>query len=193
MLGCHSCGFSNLPRALFCGGCGVLLDAVECPVCNAANPRINRFCIQCGAALATPGPEAETDSARVEKEPPPNGVSSPPTQAVSPAAEPRSSLQLPLALPFTTAMASISYLPARYSTPCLISGAAAVVLAQLGLYFSVELNEKAPVGYLLLLGLGVAAFALGSLGLWNTRRDPGAGCSFRLGCVLYRRVRLQRP
>ena len=150
-----------------------MLDAVECPVCNAANPRINRFCNQCGAALATPGPVAEAGSARVENESRPNRVTSPPTQAVSPATEPRSSLQLPLSLPFMTGMASISYLLARYSIPFLISGAVAVVLAQLGLYFSVELNEKAPVGYLLLLGLGVASFAFGSLGLWNARRARG--------------------
>ena len=58
---------------------------------------------------------------------------------------------------------------AHRATPLLISGAVAVVLAQLGLTFSVELNEKAPIGYLLLLGLGVAAFALGSFGLWAKR------------------------
>ena len=54
------------------------------------------------------------------------------------------------------------------------SGAAAVVLAQIGLLFSVELNEKAPIGYLLLLALGVALFSLGSAGLWARR---SADCS----------------
>lgn len=47
----------------------------------------------------------------------------------------------------------------------LIFGFVATGLAQLGLYFSVELNARAPTGYLLLLALGIAAFALGSAGL----------------------------
>ena len=55
----------------------------------------------------------------------------------------------------------------------LVCGAVAVVLAQLGLSFSVELNEKAPIGYLLLLALGVGFFALGSLGLWAKRTAGG--------------------
>ena len=50
------------------------------------------------------------------------------------------------------------------ATPLLLFGFIAAGLAQLGLYFSVELNTKAPLGYLLLLTTGVAAFALGSDG-----------------------------
>ena len=49
------------------------------------------------------------------------------------------------------------------------AGGTATILAQIGLFFSIELNEKAPVGYLLLLGLGVALFAIGSVGLWIRR------------------------
>ena len=40
-----------------------------------------------------------------------------------------------------------------------------MALAQVGLYFSIELNEKAPLGYLLLLAVGVALLAIGSSGL----------------------------
>ena len=56
----------------------------------------------------------------------------------------------------------------------LIFGLVAAGLAQLGLYFSVELNVKAPTGYLLLLTIGVTAFALGSVGL-RMRRSNGEG------------------
>ena len=52
---------------------------------------------------------------------------------------------------------------AERSTPLLISGAAAVVLAQLGLTFSVGLNEKALMGYLLLLGLGAGVSDFGEM------------------------------
>ena len=83
------------------------------------------------------------------------------------------SLEFPAAAHLRAAMASLSPLLARLPTPLLISGALAVVLAQLGLYFSVELNEKAPLGYLLLLALGVAAFALGSLGHRDVKRAAG--------------------
>ena len=46
-------------------------------------------------------------------------------------------------------------------------------MAQLGLLFSIELNEKAPLGYLLLLALGVGLFAIGSAGLWTKRAANG--------------------
>ena len=55
----------------------------------------------------------------------------------------------------------------------LIFGLVATGLAQLGLYFAVELNARAPTGYLLLLALGIAAFALGSAGL-RMRRSNNA-------------------
>ena len=53
--------------------------------------------------------------------------------------------------------------------PLFAAGAAAAVLAQIGLYISVEPNTKAPLVYLVLLSLGVGLFALGSLGLRRTR------------------------
>ena len=55
----------------------------------------------------------------------------------------------------------------------LIFGFVAIGLAQLGLYFSVELNVRAPTGYLLILALGISAFALGSAGL-RMRLSRGA-------------------
>ena len=51
----------------------------------------------------------------------------------------------------------------------LLIGFILAALAQLGLYFSVELNARAPIGYLFLLTIGVVAFALGSAGLWLRR------------------------
>ena len=72
--------------------------------------------------------------------------------------------------------------------PLLIAGAAAVALAQIGLYFSVELNTKAPAGYLLLLSLGVGLSALGSFGLWYSRsakdQTPARSSSMPTGLAL---------
>ncbi len=51
----------------------------------------------------------------------------------------------------------------------LLIGFVLAALAQLGLYFSVELNARAPMGYLFLLTIGIVAFALGSAGLWLRR------------------------
>ncbi len=175
MLACHSCGFSNLPRAIFCGGCGQLLNATVCPLCHTANPRVNRFCNQCGShispsTIATEETLAESSPSSLSERTPIHAF-------------PRAS-SLPISLLFphirlpihARALAdSASALLARRSTPLLVFGALAVALAQLGLTFSVELNEKAPIGYLLLLALGVGAFALGSFGLWIKRAaDRGA-------------------
>ena len=59
----------------------------------------------------------------------------------------------------------------------MASGALAVIVAQVGLYFSVELNTKAPLGYLILLAIGVGLFAFGSLGLWFQRSSRSDGTS----------------
>ena len=169
MLACHSCGFSNLPRALFCGGCGQLLDAAVCPVCHAANPRVNRFCNQCGSDVRPSAAATETGETE-------SSASSTSDTATAHAPQTASSVPISLAFPNVrpafharAVAASASALLARRSTPLLTLGALAVALAQLGLTFSVELNEKAPIGYLLLLALGVAAFSLGSFGLWTKR------------------------
>ena len=169
MLACHSCGFSNLPRAVFCGGCGQLLDADVCPVCHADNPRGNHFCNQCGSAIRFPPAATETDHRE-------SSTGSPSDK--TPISTQQTASSFPVSLPFPSfrigfraraGAASVTALLSRMSTPLLISGALAVVSAQLGLYFSVEFNEKSPIGYLLLLALGVATFALGSSGLWMKR------------------------
>lgn len=164
MLACHSCGFRNLPQAIFCGGCGQLLEGIVCPVCNAANPKVNRFCNQCGqvirnsvaASVIAPPPHASVDlpsnSAagvlpRTESAVSPFGLLSKVPATINPGA----------AITFVTTVL------AERSTPLLISGAAAVVLAQLGLTFSVGLNEKALMGYLLLLGLGAGVSDFGEM------------------------------
>ena len=173
MLPRHSCGFRNLPNSQFCGGCGRLLDATMCPSCNAANPLANRFCNQCGTTIG----QAAGDAGSIPSEPPAG-----PTAAAGPGAAPQTTSflrisfafpSIPLASRAGAATASASAALSRWATPLLVSGAAAVALAQLGLAFSVELNEKAPIGYLLLLALGVALFAAGSLGLWARQSAAG--------------------
>lgn len=57
----------------------------------------------------------------------------------------------------------------------LIAGFLFIGLAQLGLHLSIELNARAPTGYLLLLAVGVAAFALGSAGLGIRRSKSASG------------------
>ena len=70
------------------------------------------------------------------------------------------------ALPFLPApFAGLSARLANYHLALLIVGAAVVILAQLSLVFSLEVNAKAPAGYLLLLLLGAGVFFLGSIGL----------------------------
>ena len=74
-----------------------------------------------------------------------------------------------------TARAAVARVLIEWSGRLFALGAIAVVLAQVGLYLSVELNTKAPLGYLLLLAAGVALFALGSSGEWFRRRDSISG------------------
>ena len=74
-----------------------------------------------------------------------------------------------------TAAASLSATLSLRKAPLLASGAVVVVLAQLGLYFAVEPNTKAPLGYLFLLALGTLLFALGSVGVWRSRSSTTSG------------------
>ena len=146
-----------------------MLESSFCPSCNAANPRINRFCNQCGHALngrlATPQPPSPQSS----DEPIADsvGAAPPPDRRIPlPSFRP---LVEPVFLRFSLATATVGTTIAKWSLPLMGAGGAATILAQIGLFFSIELNEKAPVGYLLLLGLGVALFAVGSAGLWIRR------------------------
>lgn len=47
---CPNCSFTAHARAKFCGMCGTRL-ALVCPACGTANPRVYRFCSECGAPL----------------------------------------------------------------------------------------------------------------------------------------------
>ena len=141
-----------------------MLDAAVCALCNAANPRVNRFCNRCGSAIGPPAAAMESDH-------PESSAGSPPGKA--PIHAPQKGKSAPASIAFPNIQlasharalaATATALLAQRSTLLLISGALGVAIAQLGLLFSVELNERAPMGYLLLLALGVAAFALGSLG-----------------------------
>ena len=175
MLVCHSCGFRNLPRAIFCGGCGQLLNAIVCPVCHAANPPVNHFCNQCGSPIGLSAVATQENLAESSPSPPSDGTSIYPSLRASsiPVSPPFPSIRL--SFHARAVATATSPLLVRRSIPLLVFGALAVLLAQLGLIFSVELNEKAPMGYLLLLALGVTVFALGSFGLRAKRAaDRGA-------------------
>lgn len=152
-----------------------MLNPALCPVCNATNPRFNRFCNQCGTAISDSAVHAE------------KGISSPSPESPSDygidTAKQTVSSSLPYRLFSGNALAfrarvsalasSVTAALAQRTTPLLIAGALSVALAQLGLTFSVELNEKAPLGYLLLLALGVGLSFLGSIGLWAKRAGDG--------------------
>ena len=151
-----------------------MLNPAVCPVCNAANPGINRFCNQCGMAINGPSvpsgnvslaplhtlSDARMDAAR---------------RIVSPGAlySPLRAFALAFIAKASASTSAAIELLSRNVTLLLIAGALPVVLAQLGLTFSVELNESAPLGYLLLLALGAGLFSLGSLALRGRRHAEG--------------------
>jgi class 3 adenylate cyclase/tetratricopeptide (TPR) repeat protein len=59
MLTCHACGLPNPAGNRFCGDCGTAL-APACPSCGAATEPGQRFCGSCGHALSgahSPGPQ----------------------------------------------------------------------------------------------------------------------------------------
>ena len=150
-----------------------MLEGVSCPFCSSVNPRVNRFCNQCGGTLGRE-PDGPAPAA-----PPRDGGWQP--NRVGPLRSGLRALALPSLPPFIgrvrlglgAATAAVAASVARWSTPLLASGGMAVVLAQLGLVFSIELNEKAPLGYLLLLALGVGLFTLGSVGRSTKRVANG--------------------
>ncbi len=177
MLFCQACGFGNLDQSAFCGGCGQLLAGPRCPSCHAVNPAVNKFCNQCGSRLPPDPPSSEaadptpdhSGSLRRRTGSLPS-VRRPPLPSVRPVIS-------PAIAGLNAATSATSTTLAKWSTHLLAVGGVVVALAQLGLYFSVDLNEKAPIGYLLLLALGVALFSLGSAGLWAKRKANGATLS----------------
>ena len=175
MLPCGSCGFSNLPLALFCGGCGQLLNPAVCSLCNATNPGINRFCNQCGTAISDSAVYAEKAISSPSAESPSDDGIETAKQTVSPSLPYRPLFGIALAFRAraSSSASSVTATLSHRTTPLLIAGAFSVSLAQLGLIFSLELNERAPLGYLLLLALGVGLSFLGSIGLWARRARDG--------------------
>ena len=146
-----------------------MLGGSSCPSCSAVNPRINRFCNQCGHVL-----QRESNAQDVAAPSGGYGCSPEIDESVPPR---RNAIAFPSLRQFfapalsclNAATAASATVAARRSTSLLISGGMTVALAQLGLLFSIELNEKAPLGYLLMLALGVGLFAIGSGGLWIKR------------------------
>jgi class 3 adenylate cyclase/ribosomal protein L40E len=57
MTTCSNCGAENPATQKFCGECGTAL-AVTCSSCGATNPPGQRFCGECGSALAADVPAA---------------------------------------------------------------------------------------------------------------------------------------
>ena len=167
---CPFCGFRNLAVAVFCGGCGRPLHGVACHNCGFDNLGNSLSCERCAATLDNSSSE---DSETVNQG---SGVASRSALARTPettAQEPPSNLadRIPGSHMGEAVIASTQMVLAEKSTPLLVSGAIAAVLGQVGLYFSVEPNAEAPLGYLLVMALGVALFALGSTGRW-LRRSP---------------------
>jgi class 3 adenylate cyclase/tetratricopeptide (TPR) repeat protein len=58
---CSNCGAENSATQKFCGECGTALAAI-CSSCGATNPREQKFCGECGSALAAK-PSAATRAA----------------------------------------------------------------------------------------------------------------------------------
>ena len=56
---CQRCGHENPPGQRFCGNCGTAL-AANCPSCGASNPPGQRFCGECGTPLDAGAATAST-------------------------------------------------------------------------------------------------------------------------------------
>ena len=152
-----------------------MLNPAVCPVCKATNPGINRFCNQCGTAISDSAVHAEKAISSPSAESPSDDGIETAKQTVSPSLSyrPFSGIALAFRARASALTSSVTAALAQRTTPLLIAGALSVALAQLGLIFSVELNERAPLGYLLLLALGVGLSFLGSIGLWAKRARDG--------------------
>ena len=71
MQACSSCGAENPPGQKFCGDCGAALATV-CSSCGSPNPPGKNFCGECGAALtAVPAPAATAVSTTAPPSPGP--------------------------------------------------------------------------------------------------------------------------
>jgi class 3 adenylate cyclase/tetratricopeptide (TPR) repeat protein len=64
---CATCGTENPDRARFCMSCGAPL-ATDCPACGTENPPGAKFCIECGTALE--GGQAEPAPTEAAEPPP---------------------------------------------------------------------------------------------------------------------------
>ena len=168
---CSNCGFTNLAIARFCGGCGIRLTAGPSPVLSQGEPGDPSPSVISG--------QADGDQFPVDAAPPAHsqyprdsGDAFPSPRRAD--ATPRPTIDESDASPARTSipLSAVKRAVSDKAVVLLIFGLVATGLAQLGLYFSVELNARAPTGFLFLLTLGIAAFALGSAGL-RMRRSNG--------------------
>ncbi len=158
---CSNCGFTNLAIARFCGGCGTRLTVGPSPVVwqGGIEDSSPDHCPVDAASQAQS--RCPSSLANVVSSPRRAGATTRPTIDESDASLACSGIPL----------SALKKAVSDKAVHLLIFGLIATGLAQLGLYFSVELNARAPTGYLLLLALGIAAFTLGSAGLRMRRSN----------------------
>ena len=170
---CSSCSFSNLAIARFCGGCGIRLAVGTSPVFSPGEPGDPSHTVISGQASPGHYPADAVTPAHSDGPSSLDNVVSSPRRADATGGltiyeSDTSSKRI------GTPLSALKKAVSDRAPVLLIFGLVAAGLAQLGLYFSIELNVEAHTGYLLLLSIGVAAFALGTAGL-RMRRSNGEG------------------
>ena len=66
MITCSNCGAETPSGQKFCGECGTAL-AATCGTCGAANPPGQKFCGECGSPLGAAAAAAEAPAVAVER------------------------------------------------------------------------------------------------------------------------------
>lgn len=165
---CSSCSFRNVPVARFCGGCGCRLTHSASQTAPPTDPHVRQTVVGSGAASQGPASAdtAATDQSSLSHV---NDIHISDRQNPAPAADATPDSVDVIVSVVRPALSAIQVALSERAVLLLALGAIIVGLGQMGLYFSVELNTKAPMGYLFLLTVGVLAFAMGSAGLWLRR------------------------
>ena len=173
---CAFCSFTNLAVAKFCGGCGARLTVGDHAVVSHDEPEDLSQPVIGGKTPKGPSPVEAVPPTHSRHPRDHDSIVSAPRRAGATAGltahegdTPPSQTGIPLA--------SLTRAVADGAVVLLILGLVVAALAQLGLYFAIELNVRAPMGLSLLLAIGVAAFALGSAGLRMRRSNSEPAAS----------------